>query len=400
MTRALLIVMDSVAIGGAPDAAAFGDEGSSTVGHILDARGEAGLVLPNLADMGLYQALAHSSDTAWSDPQPRPNAIWAVGREVGRGKDTPSGHWEITGLPVMEPPHVFEALECSFPQALLDALIAQADLPGILGNKHASGMPVLRELGKEHIRTGKPIVYTSADSVLQIAAHEEHFGLDRLYDLCRIARVICDDYRVGRIIARPFVGTTPEDFKRTGNRRDFTMPPDEDTLLDNLTAAGRQVLAMGKISDIYAGRGITDSRKTHGNMALFDLTLAAMDDLQEGGLMFANFVDFDTEFGHARDPLGYAGALEDFDARLPELFAKMAPDDLLIITADHGNDPTWAGTDHTREQVPVLIKSKSLAPGSLGVRGFADIGASIAAHLGVPATPHGASFLPLRGEKQ
>ncbi|MFA3916336.1 phosphopentomutase [Ruegeria hyattellae] len=400
MTRALLIVIDSVGIGGAPDASAFGDAGSNTVGHILDARGEAGLAVPNLADMGLFQALVHSSDNAWTDLQPRPNATWAVGREVGRGKDTPSGHWEITGLPVMEPPHVFEALESSFPQALLDALIAQGDLPGILGNKHASGMPVLRELGEEHIRTGKPIVYTSADSVLQIAAHEGSFGLDRLYELCRTARAICDDYRVGRVIARPFVGGTAQDFKRTGNRRDFTMPPGEDTILDTLIAAGRQVMAMGKISDIYAGRGITETRKAHGNMALFDLTLTAMDDLQEGGLMFANFVDFDTEFGHARDPLGYAKALEDFDARLPELFARMAPGDLLIITADHGNDPTWAGTDHTREQVPVLIKSKTLDPAGLGVRPFADIGATIADYLGVPTTPHGTSMLPLLGEKQ
>ncbi|MEX0350739.1 MAG: phosphopentomutase [Paracoccaceae bacterium] len=400
MTRALLVVMDSVGIGGAPDAAAFGDEGSNTVGHILDARGAEGLALPNLAELGLFQALAHSSDNAWNDAQPRPNATWAVGREAGRGKDTPSGHWEITGLPVMTPPRVFEPLENSFPTELLDALIAKGNLPGILGDKHASGVPVIRELGEEHMRSGKPIVYTSADSVLQIAAHEESFGLDRLYDLCRVARAICDDYRVGRIIARPFVGTTTEDFKRTGNRRDFTMPPGEDTILDTLTAAGRQVLAMGKIGDIYAGRGITETRKTHGNMALFDLTLDAMEDLQEGGLLFANFVDFDTDYGHARDPLGYASALEEFDARLPELFAKMAPDDLLIITADHGNDPTWAGTDHTREQVPILIKSKLLPPAGLGVRAFADIGATIADYLDVPGTPHGTSILPLLGEKQ
>ncbi|MDP5217078.1 phosphopentomutase [Ruegeria sp. 2205SS24-7] len=400
MTRALLVVMDSVGIGGAPDAAAFGDEGSNTVGHILDARGAMGLALPNLAELGLFQALAHSSERAWDDAQPRPNATWAVGREVGRGKDTPSGHWEITGLPVMTPPQVFEALESSFPTELLNALISKGDLPGILGDKHASGVPVIRELGEEHMRTGKPIVYTSADSVLQIAAHEESFGLDQLYDLCRIAREICDGYRVGRIIARPFVGTARDDFERTGNRRDFTMPPPEDTILDTMTAAGRQVMAMGKISDIYAGRGISETRKTHGNMPLFDLTLDALDELQEGGLLFANFVDFDTEFGHARDPLGYAKALEEFDERLPELFAKMAPEDLLVITADHGNDPTWSGTDHTREQVPILIKSETLDPAGLGIRPFADIGATIADYLGVPGTAHGTSVLPLLGEKQ
>lgn len=400
MTRALLVVMDSVGIGGAPDAAAFGDEGSNTIGHILDARGKAGLNLPNLADLGLYQALALSSDKTWDDTKTRPDAIWAVGQEQGRGKDTPSGHWEITGLPVMTPPHVFERLENSFPPELLEALISQGNLPGILGNKHASGVPVIRELGEEHMRSGKPIVYTSADSVLQIAAHEENFGLDHLYDLCRVAREICDEYRVGRIIARPFVGTAQDDFKRTGNRRDFTMPPPEDTILDTLTAAGHQVMAMGKISDIYAGRGISEARKTHGNMPLFDLTLDALDDLQEGGLLFANFVDFDTEYGHARDPLGYAKALEEFDARLPELFAKMAPEDLLIITADHGNDPTWSGTDHTREQVPILIKSETLKPAGLGIRPFADIGATIADYLGVPGTAHGTSVLPLLGEKQ
>ncbi|WP_372571838.1 phosphopentomutase [Ruegeria jejuensis] len=400
MTRTLLVVMDSVGIGGAPDAEAFGDAGSNTVGHILDARGATGLNVPNLSGMGLYKALAHSSNNAWTDAVPRTGAIWAVGRETGKGKDTPSGHWEITGLPVTTPPHVFEALDDSFPPELLDAMITKGSLPGILGNKHASGVPIMRDLGEEHMRSGKPIVYTSADSVLQIAAHEDSFGLDRLYDLCRIAREICDAYRVGRIIARPFVGNTAEDFKRTGNRRDFTMPPHADTILDTLTAAGRQVLAMGKIGDIYAGRGISEIRKTHGNMALFDLTLEAMDDLQEGGLLFANFVDFDTEFGHARDPLGYAQALEDFDARLPELFSKMAPDDLLIITADHGNDPTWSGTDHTREQVPILIKSNTLAPAALGIRPFADIGATISDYLGVPGTPHGTSILPLLGEKQ
>jgi len=398
--RAILVILDSFGIGGAPDADKFGDAGANTLGHIRaacatggvsDERPNAGpLNLPNMAAMGLYHALACANDGEVNDG-PDLQGSWAAATEQGAGKDTPSGHWEITGFPVTDPPAVFANKTNSFPQDLLDQIANAADVPGFLGNKHASGIALVEDLAQDHLQTGKPILYTSVDSVLQIAAHEEAFGLERLLDLCRIARPICDAYNIGRVIARPFTGDAATGFTRTGNRRDFTMPPKGRTLLDDLHDAGRQVLAMGKIGDIYAHRGITQTRKAHGNMALFDLTLSALDDLQEGGLLFANFVDFDTIYGHGRNPLGYAAALEAFDARLPELFATLRVGDMLILSADHGNDPTWRGTDHTRERVPVLIRGTGTT--GLGVRNMADIGASIAVHLGVPSTGTGQSFL-------
>lgn len=390
--RAALIILDSFGIGGAPDAAAFGDEGSNTLGHIMVAcvaeRGTP-LHLPNMGALGLIHALACANgEDALETPR---KGAWAAATEIGRGKDTPSGHWEIAGCPVMEPPAVFADVENSFPEALVAQIVEVGDLPGILGNRHASGMAVVEALGEDHLRTGKPIVYTSADSVLQIAAHEEVFGLDRLMQLCQSTRAIADAYNIGRVIARPFAGDANAGFTRTGNRRDFTMPPKGRTLLDVLHDEGRQVLAMGKIGDIFAHRGISETRKAHGNMALFDLTVQAMHDLEDGGLLFANFVDFDTVFGHGRDPLGYAAALEEFDARLPDLFATQRPGDMLILSADHGNDPTWRGTDHTRERVPVMIRGAG--EHGLGLRQMADIGASIADHLGVAATDAGHSFM-------
>ena len=399
--RAILVILDSFGIGGAPDAEAFGDAGANTLGHISEVcaqghtsleRPDAGpLRVPHMAGLGLYQAMACANGQPW-DTKPT-TGCWAAATEHGAGKDTPSGHWEITGHPVMDPPAVFSNTVQSFPPSLINAIVTAGDLPGLIGNHHTSGVAVLEALGAEHLRTGKPIVYTSVDSVLQIAAHEEAFGLERLMDLCQATRKIADGYNIGRVIARPFIGDADNGFARTGNRRDFTMPPKGVTLLDQLHDADRQVLAMGKIGDIYAHRGISETRKAHGNMALFDLTVKAMDDLQEGGLLFANFVDFDTLFGHMRDPLGYAAALEAFDARLPELFAQLGPDDMLILSADHGNDPTWRGTDHTRERVPVLIRKQSLVPDGLGLCDMADIGASVAAHLNVMPAPHGTSFL-------
>ena len=388
MTRAILIILDSFGIGGAPDAARFGDEGANTLGHILET---TDVELPNMAALGLYHALDCAS--GMDVPRPELAGCWAAATEVGAGKDTPSGHWEITGFPVTDPPAVFPDKVNSFPPELINAIVEAGGLPGVLGNRHASGMAVVEDLGPEHVRTGKPIVYTSADSVLQIAAHEEVFGLERLYELCRVTREIADSYNIGRVIARPFVGEANTGFTRTGNRKDYTMPPKGRTLLDEMAEAGRQVLAMGKIGDIYAGRGISEVRKAHGNMALFDLTVRAMDDLEDGGLLFANFVDFDTVFGHGRDPQGYARALEEFDARLPELFARARPGDMLILSADHGNDPTWRGTDHTRERVPVLIRAEGFQPTGLGLCEMADIGASVAEHLGVTPLPHGRSFL-------
>jgi phosphopentomutase len=279
-----------------------------------------------------------------------------------------------------------------FPQGLTDALCAQADLPGILGNCHASGTEIIARLGAAHIRTGQPICYTSADSVFQIAAHEETFGLARLLAVCEVARRLVDPLNIGRVIARPFTGTSPENFRRTANRRDFSVPPPEATVLDVATADGRDVISIGKIDDIFAHRGTGHNKKGGNNAALFDRTLEGFEQLRDGGLLFANFIDFDSLYGHRRDLCGYATALERFDARLPDLLDHLASDDLVIITADHGCDPTWSGTDHTREQVPILVAgARSRSP--IGKRaGFADIGAAVARHLELPALPHGVAF--------
>lgn len=406
MKRAILMVMDSFGIGGAEDAAKFGDAGADTLGHIAaacatGAGDRAGLrvgllSMPNLTRLGLGRAAQASTGTLppGFEAEPGKEAIWGYGRETSSGKDTPSGHWEMAGVPVTFEWTYFPDTVPAFPKALTDALIAQAKLPGILGNKHASGMPIIHELGAEHIRTGKPICYTSADSVFQIAAHETRFGLERLYAVCQIARKLCDPLNVGRVIARPFVGETVESFKRTPNRRDYAVPPPEPTLLDRLTDAGRKVFSVGKIGDIFAHRGTGMILKAPNDMALFDKTLETMGIAGDGDFIFANFVDFDTLYGHARDVPGYAAALEAFDRRVPELVARAQAGDLVIFTSDHGNDPTFRGTDHTREHTPIA----GFAVGRAGkaVRGrptLADIGETIAAHLGIPAGRHGTSFL-------
>lgn len=405
MPRAILCVLDSFGIGGAPDAEDFGDEGANTLGHIADkcAAGEADkeglrqgpLFLPNMDMLGLgLAAKAAAGSVPRGLSEEHKAGVWAHAKEVSKGKDTPSGHWEIAGVPVSFDWGYFPETEPCFPPDLIEKFIEEAKLPGILGNKHASGTTIIAELGEEHIKTGKPICYTSADSVFQIAAHEQHFGLDRLYEICEIARKLLDPLNIGRVIARPFNGKNAEEFKRTGNRRDFSVLPPESTLLDRAKEAGRKVLAVGKISDIYAAQGVTHKIKASGNMALFDATLDAMDMAEDGDLIFTNFVDFDMEYGHRRDVPGYAAALEKFDRRLPELVAKMRQDDVLILTADHGCDPTWRGTDHTREQVPVLCFSPILHKASAGGREtFADIGESVASWLKLPAGPYGKSFL-------
>lgn len=405
MPRAILCVLDSFGIGGAPDAAEFGDKGANTLGHIAEkcAAGEADktglrqgpLFLPNMDMLGLGLA---AKGAAGSVPpglsEEHKAGVWAHAQEVSNGKDTPSGHWEIAGVPVSFDWGYFPESEPCFPPDLTEKFIEEAKLPGILGDKHASGTTIIAELGKEHIKTGKPICYTSADSVFQIAAHEQHFGLDRLYEICEIARNLLDPLNIGRVIARPFLGEDANEFKRTGNRRDFSVLPPEATLLDRAKEAGRNVLAVGKISDIYAAQGVTHKIKASGNMALFDATIDALDMTKDGDLVFTNFVDFDMEYGHRRDVPGYAAALEKFDRRLPELIAKMRQDDLLILTADHGCDPTWQGTDHTREQVPVLCFSPILPKASAGGREtFADIGESVANWLNLPAGSHGRGFL-------
>lgn len=405
MPRAIVCLLDSVGIGGAPDAVTYGDEGANTLGHIAEwaAQGRADreglrsgpLRLPNMDAMGLGAAIKLSTGTVPPGLSDTPKGgRFGVGREISKGKDTPSGHWEIAGVPVPFEWGYFPQTEPSFPPDLVAEFVRRANLPGILGDKHASGTDIIAALGEEHIRTGKPICYTSVDSVFQIAAHETHFGLERLYDICQIAFELTAPLRIGRVIARPFVGEGAASFKRTGNRRDFAIAPPEPTLLDRNSAAGNQVYAIGKISDIYAGSGVTHKIKGTGIPQLFDKTLDAMEMAADRAFIMTNFVDFDSEYGHRRDVPGYAAALEYFDARLPEIIAKMRQDDLLILTADHGNDPTWPGTDHTREQVPILLFSPALKLGEIGIRSsFADIGESIAAWLGLAPGRHGKAFL-------
>ncbi|MCB1387091.1 MAG: phosphopentomutase [Nitratireductor sp.] len=406
MARAFLFVLDSFGIGGAPDAKTYGDSGSNTLGHIAqgcaDGRGDrqglrqGPLRLPHLEALGLGLAARSASGELPEGfaADPALEGVWANACEVSKGKDTPSGHWEIAGVPVMKDWHYFPDTVPTFPQELTEEVIRRAGLPGILGNRHASGTVIIAELGEEHVRTGKPICYTSSDSVFQIAAHETHFGLDRLYDLCETVFELTAPMNIGRVIARPFAGETASTFERTGNRRDFSVMPPSPTLLDRANGAGRAVFAIGKISDIYAHSGPTRVIKANGNAALCEATLAAMDELPDGGFLMTNFVDFDQLFGHRRDVPGYADALEKFDRMLPAFRRKLRDGDLLVLTADHGNDPTWHGTDHTREQVPVLICGPQIAPGSGGRRDtFADIGATIARHLDLPAGRTGTSIL-------
>ncbi|HEV7253267.1 MAG TPA: phosphopentomutase [Mesorhizobium sp.] len=408
MARAFLFVLDSVGIGGAPDAARFGDSGADTLGHLAEAcaRGAADrpdlrsgpLRLPHLASLGLGQAaaLATGRDPFGSGGEREllAGAFHGAAQEVSNGKDTPSGHWEIAGVPVPFDWGYFPQTVPAFPAWLTEALIAEAKLPGILGDRHASGTEIVAELGAEHIRTGRPILYTSADSVLQIAAHEEAFGLERLYTLCLLARKLCDRLNIGRVIARPFVGRSPDDFRRTPNRRDYAVPPPEPTLLDRVTGAGGRVVAVGKVADIFAHRGVTETRKAPDNDGVMNESLDALEKARDGDLVFSNFVDFDMLFGHRRDAAGYAAALEAFDRRLPEALERLRPGDLLLLTADHGCDPTWGGTDHTRERVPILGLLPRAKGGDVGLRPtFADIGETVAAHLGLPAGPHGRSFL-------
>jgi phosphopentomutase len=403
MGRALILVLDSVGIGAAPDAALYGDEGADTIGHIAEAcvrdeanaAGRAGpLKLPNLVRLGLGRAceLAGGRVPPGLESNPSPEGRFGCAAETSKGKDTPSGHWEIAGVPVAFDWGYFPRTIPCFPPELVSALCLQADLPGILGDKHASGTDIIAELGEEHLRTGKPICYTSADSVFQIAAHEERFGLERLYEVCAIARKLVDGFQIGRVIARPFVGSSRKDFVRTGNRRDYSVPPPSPTVLNRASEAGRDVVSVGKIGDIFAHSGTGRLLKANGNSQLFDRTLEGLASLGDGGLLFTNFIDFDSLYGHRRDISGYAAALEAFDARLPDMERALKPNDLALLTADHGCDPIWRGTDHTREQVPILAFG-SAAPGSIGRRAtFADVGATVARHLDLQPTSSGIPF--------
>ena len=399
MSRAVILVMDSFGIGATDDADRFGDVGANTLGSIARERaaGDAGpLKLPNLSRLGLMHAAAESAGDfpAGSDPDVEIIGAYGFASELSSGKDTPSGHWEIAGVPVLFDWGYFTAKTDTFPAELLDKLIERANLPGVLGNCHSSGTTIIEELGEEHMASGKPIVYTSADSVFQIACHEESFGLQKLYELCDIARELVDEYNIGRVIARPFVGTNSSDFVRTGNRRDLTTPPPSPTLLDKLVESGGEVISVGKIADIYAHKGITQKIKATGNAALFDATLTALEFAPDRSIVFTNFVDFDMLYGHRRDVSGYAAALEYFDQRLPELLKVLGPNDLLVICADHGCDPTREGSDHTREHIPVLAFGHRAPVGSIGKREtFADIGQSLADLFDLAQMDYGASFL-------
>ncbi len=406
MARAFLFVLDSFGVGGAPDAAQYGDDGADTLGHIAEfcaagAADRAGLragplKLPNMSALGLMQ-IAEMASGSLPAGMPVPERIFGLhgaASEVSRGKDTPSGHWEIAGTPVDFDWGYFPGEGPAFSDELVDAICAAAGIPGILGNCHASGTEIIARFGEEHIRTAKPICYTSSDSVFQIAAHEVYFGLDRLLQLCQIVRGILDPLNIGRVIARPFIGENAGNFERTGNRRDYSVPPPEPTLLDRLVKAGRKVHAVGKIGDIFAHQGVSRVIKANGNMALMDATLAAMDEAGDGDLVFTNFVDFDMHYGHRRDVPGYAAALEAFDRRLPDVHRRMKVGDIVVLTADHGCDPTWRGTDHTRERVPIMAFGPGIRSRSVGIRPtYADIGETVARHLGLAAGIHGKSFL-------
>lgn len=405
MARALIIMLDSFGLGATADADKYGDAGADTLRHIAEYcyQGKAdvagvrsgALHLPNLTRLGLNGAATISQGQPVPGLQEAGQIEGAYGcaAEKSLGKDTQSGHWEMAGVPVLFDWGYFQPQYPSFPSRLLDALLTRANLPGVIGNKHASGTVIINELGEEHQKTGKPIVYTSADSVFQIAAHEQSFGLQRLYDICEITRELVDEYNIGRVIARPFLGA-PGNYYRTGNRHDYATPPPEPTLLDVVANAGGAVIAIGKVADIYANHGVTKIVKADGNNALFSAFVEEAKIAPDQSLVFVNLVDFDMVYGHRRDVVGYARALEDFDSWLPAFEKELKPGDMVVITADHGCDPTAQGSDHTREYVPVIAFGPAVKPGPIGKREtFADIGQSIATHLKLPALKYGKAFI-------
>ncbi|QGO66871.1 Phosphopentomutase (plasmid) [Piscirickettsia salmonis] len=418
--RVIILLMDSFGIGASEDAEQFGDVGADTFGHIVEhaAHGladsperQGALKLPYLASLGLEQAAKQSrgrpiAKTITGDLELPIQGVYGYAIEQSCAKDTTSGHWEITGVPVeFEWDYFHKTAECKtpgqdsscFPADFMQRFLVETGLTqGVLDAGHASGTEVINRLGDEHCLTGKPIVYTSADSVFQIACHEKSFGLERLYGLCETARELFDEMglNIGRVIARPFVGNKAGEYQRTGNRHDYSVPPPQPTLLEYVVKNGGEVISVGKIADIFADRGISHKVKATGITELFDQSLAAFKRSKAGSLVFTNFVDFDSQYGHRRDVAGYAKALEYFDSRLPELMDSMEPGDLMILTADHGCDPTWPGSDHTREHIPVLAWGPGLQSKNIGQRhSFADIGQSIADFMGLAPLAHGQSFL-------
>lgn len=392
MKRAIILVLDSFGIGAASDAALYGDEGANTFLNIRKHSAPGTLQIPHLENLGLLAAAGIAENSVKPSMA---KAKYGSAEEISRGKDTQSGHFEIAGLPVLFEWGYFKDKENSFPQPLIDELIAKTSIKGALGLCHASGTQIIEALGARHIKTQKPIIYTSADSVFQIAAHEKYFGLEKLYQVCEVARRLVDAYHIGRVIARPFIGE-PGHFSRTAaNRKDYATPPHGETLLDKVIEANGQVVGIGKIADIFAHKNISYELKAENNHGIFDQTLKAMKETSTSpSLIFSNFVDFDSAYGHRRDVNGYAKALSEFDSRLAELFPLLCDEDLVIITADHGCDPTFKGTDHTRERIPILAFGPSIRPEDIGCRQtFSDIGQSVAKHLQIAPLQYGQSFI-------
>lgn len=420
MTRAIIIVLDSFGVGYSGDAINFDDVGANTFINIARRYfNETNNViqLPNLGKLGLHALSKEASCTCiWQslsdeltqegkcikdfDVKPQQGAFGYM-NEISTGKDTPSGHWEMAGVPVLFDWDYFSSQDNSFSEELIAAINNETGVTGMLGNCHASGVDIINALGHEHIKTGLPICYTSADSVFQVAAHEQHFGLDNLYLYCEQVRALLSksNLNIGRVIARPFIGGeqgshTVNCFSRTGNRRDYSVLPPEPTLLDKITQAGGNVISVGKIADIFAHQGISVSSKATGIDALVDATINHLELAKDKSLIFTNLVNFDQDYGHRRDAIGYAQALESFDQRLPEIFAQMNEDDMLFLTADHGCDPTWPGSDHTREYVPLLCYHHNIASVNLGKRTtFADLGQTLSSFFKVEKMAYGTSFL-------
>ena len=387
MRRVIWIILDSVGMGEMPDAEEFGDVGANTIAHVWEYNN--GLKIPNLLKMGYGNIVGMKALPRVTEPE------GAYGRalELSRGKDTTVGHWEMTGIISKQ---AFPTYPNGFPKKIIDEFVRLTGVDGVLGNCVASGTEIIKQLGEEHIRTGRPIVYTSADSVFQIAVNVDYYPLETLYEMCKAARrILSGSDEVARVIARPFVGSSAEEFTRTPDRRGYAILPPENNLLAQLKRQGFDVISVGKIEDIFAGSGITAATHTKNNMDGVDVTLKYMKE-KNRGLIFTNLVEFDSTWGHRRDAAGYGRGLEEFDARLPEIFDAMRDDDILIINADHGCDPTFKGTDHTREYIPILVYGKNIKPVDFGTRrGFCDIGQTIADYLGAEKNDNGESFLRL-----
>jgi phosphopentomutase len=398
MPRAIILVIDGFGLGHAPDAEDFDDVNANTFANLAEKfqkNKSRPLKLPNLSKLGLVKACEQASNrTLDVDPVIPTNGAYGYAAEISTGKDTPSGHWEMAGVPVLFDWTYFSDKKNSFSPDLITQINEVTGYANMLGNCHASGTNIIADLGEEHIRTGSPICYTSGDSVFQVAAHEEHFGLDNLYKYCEQVREILDPMNIGRVIARPFIGENSEEFERTGNRRDYSVLPPATTVLEKLTNAGGTVISVGKIADIFAHQGISIKTKATGIPALLDATLTHIGTAPDNSIIFTNLVNFDQDFGHRRDPVGFGEALEYFDVRLAEFLKQLNDDDLLLLTADHGCDPTWPGNDHTREFVPVIAYHNNIDSINLGQRNtFADLGQTLASLFTLEAMDYGQSFL-------